>query len=137
MKWDNLLIKGWHRDAPMRNLVAMYLEREDPEFDQWDQIRRFPKAWEYPMTARVFVARYIPKLSARLFDNPKDATYWLMLHGDKVKRQSNPADGESRRRDVAEIRSTVNHNAASRKIRIKYNANWDAHKLSEQWGKCK
>jgi hypothetical protein len=139
MKWDNLLIKGWHRDAPMRNLVAMYLKDEILEFDQWNEIRRFPKSWEYPMAARVFVARYIPKLSERLFDKPEGVNYWLMLNGDKIKRLPTNCgtDKNKLKEDVSEIRMGQALAQRLRQFSKKDNDRYDAYKLSEQWGKCK
>lgn len=140
MKWDSILIKGWHKDVQMRSLVTMYLKdlgEEEFTDEQFAEMRRFPKPWEQTTSARVFVARYIPKLSARLFDHPKDANFWLMMDGDKVNRQKSPADSVSRRQEVQEITQSQRHDAADKKRTSERTDLYSSHSRSGQWNVCK
>lgn len=102
-------------------------------------VRRFPRKWELSMAAMVFVARYIPKLSERLFDYPKDANYWLMLNGDKIKRLAtkNGSDKAKFDADVAEIRRGQSLEKRLHRISNKDVAKYDSHKISFQWNVCK
>ena len=140
MKWDSILIKGWGKDVQMRSLVTMYLKdfgEEKFTDEQFAEIRRFPTPWEQTTSARVFVARYIPKLSARLFDHPKDASYWLMLNGDKVNRQKSPADSVSLRQDIQEINQSQRQDAADKKRTSERMELYASHRPSGQWNLCK
>lgn len=137
MKWDSILINGWSKDSRMGYLLDKFMAAV-PDADL-RLVRRFPRKWELSMVAKVFVARYIPKLSARLFDHPKDASYWLMLNGDRVKRlpTKNGADKAKLAADVAEIRSSMRLDKRLHRLSNKDGAKYDSHKLSYQWKVCK
>jgi hypothetical protein len=85
------------------------------------------------------VARYIPKLSEKLWDNPKDALFWLMINGDKITRLGtrNGSDKRKLSQDINEIRSSkilarkINHYSKEQ------NDIWAVNRRSEQWAVCK
>ena len=137
MKWDSILIKGWGKDVQMRSLVTMYMKDFGEQQSPFSDLRRFPHMWDTTLSARVFVARYIPKLSAKLWDSPQDAQFWLMMHGDKVNRQNNPADSVSLRQDIQEIKQSQRKDAADKKRTSERMELYASHRPSGQWNVCK
>jgi hypothetical protein len=137
LAWDSLLIKGWSAESRMGSLLDMY--RTDYPNVDLRKVRRFPCKWELTISARVFVARYIPKLSEKLWDNPKDALFWLMMNGDKITRLEthNGSDKRKLHQDINEIRSSqilagkINHYSKEQ------NDIWAVNRRSEQWAVCK
>jgi hypothetical protein len=93
--------------------------------------------WDTSLSARVFVARYIPKLSAKLWDSPQDAQYWLMINGDKINRQDNPADAESRRKDINLIQKSLRDDKKAIAGKAERKDLYAAHRPSGQWNVCK
>ena len=93
--------------------------------------------WDTTLSARVFVARYIPKLSAKLWDSPQDAQFWLMMHGDKVNRQDNEADAESRRKDINLIKKSMREDKKAIAGKAERKDLYSAHRPSGQWNVCK
>lgn len=137
LAWDALLIKGWDKDVRMQSLIDMYAQDFTEQQSPFSQLRRFPYMWDTTLSARVFVARYIPKLSEKLWDSPKDAQFWLMMNGDKVNRQNNPADAESRRKDINLIHKSQRDDAKARDGKAKRSKLYAEHRPSGQWNVCK
>jgi hypothetical protein len=110
-----------------------FTEQQSP----FSELRRFPYMWDLGLSARVFVARYIPRLSEKLWDSPKDAQFWLMMHGDKVNRQDNAADAESRRKDINLIKKSLRDDKKSKEGKAERKELYAAHRPSGQWNVCK
>lgn len=134
LAWDSILIKGWSADSKMGSLMDMYVI-DHPSAELW-LLRRFPRKWELTITARVFVARYIPKLSERLWDK-KEVLFWLMMIGDRVNRQKCESDKIINKSDIAEIRKSIRADAKAKKTAIKIRELYLAHTPSGQWNVCK
>ena len=137
LAWDALLIKGWGKDVRMQSLVDMYKKDFTEQQSPFSELRRFPYMWDTSLSARVFVARYIPKLSAKLWDSPKDVQFWLMMNGDKVNRQDNPADAESRRKDINLIQKSQRDDKKAIAGKVERKDLYAAHRPSGQWNICK
>jgi hypothetical protein len=137
LAWDSLLIKGWGKDVRMQSLVDMYKKDFTEQQSPFSELRRFPYMWDLGLSARVFVARYIPNLSAKLWDSPQDAQFWLMMHGDKVNRQDNAADAESRRKDINLIKQSMREDKKAIAGKAERKELYAAHRPSGQWNVCK
>jgi hypothetical protein len=135
MKWDSLLLKGWYNETRMGNLMDMY-RADHPESDLW-LLRRFPRKWELNISARVFVARYIPKLSEKLWNEDKDIQFWLMMHGDSCNRQAGPKDLWAMRVDEKERRQAQSNVKKSAKENDKVESLYSSHRRSDQWNVVK
>jgi hypothetical protein len=137
LAWDALLIKGWGKDVRMQSLIDMYKKDFTEQQSSFSELRRFPYMWDLGLSARVFVARYIPKLSTKLWDSPQDAQYWLMMNGDKVNRQDNAADAESRRKDINLIKQSMREDKKAIAGKAERKELYAAHRPSGQWNVCK
>lgn len=138
LTWDSILLKGWATDAPIRNLIWML----DLDFKQdiiYKEVRRFPQAIFKKMGTRVFVARYLPKLSEKLWDDVKqsDILFWLMMHGEKLSVEKKPTDAKKfreesymRKQTSKKIVQAITKNVAISKL-------YASHRRTEQWSTCK
>ena len=135
LAWDSLLIKGWDKDSRMGSLMDMYVI-DHPDEELW-LLRRFPRKWELTLTARVFIARFIPKLSQKLWDNPKDVLFWLMMNGDSVKRQKTVFDNIRNKKDINEIKKSIRLDEKNKRFVVERDELYKKHRASSQWDICK
>lgn len=135
MAWDSILLKGWSKEPIMGILLDMYCI-DYPDVDLW-LLRRFPRKWELNTPAKVFVARYIPKLSDKLWNGDKDIQFWLMMNGDTCNRQKDPADKWATRADTRERVQSRSNVRKKEKSRAAVHNLYSSYRRSNQWSVCK
>jgi hypothetical protein len=103
--WDKLLYDGWKQNVPMGNLFVM-MKMDYPNIEV-DRLRRIPDKihYKYAKTVCVFVAKFLPKLSEKLFDgiSKEDFLFYLFLNGDKIDTQFSASDFIKSRAEVSTL----------------------------------
>jgi hypothetical protein len=135
MAWDSLLIKGWHNESRMGNLVDMY--KIDGHTVDFLSLRRFPHQWDLLSPTKVFVARYIPALSEKLWNEDKDIMFWLMMRGDNCNRQEHPSDAKAVAADRRERVRTCANIVKKQKDTARVCEMFAKYRKSNQWSVVK
>jgi hypothetical protein len=133
MTWDNILVKGWFADAPMGNLMAMFWDQHPRTVDA-TQIRRFPVGRSSKITARRFVAAYIPALSNRLWDGATKGDVLFSLLSSTVDARRDAADKRAYDAEEAARKESLALDSTTHLQKYNQRVKRESYGRNNQWG---
>lgn len=83
--WDACLIKTWRNAGTVEDVFSMFSSVTKTLVSEHELLRAPPKVLHPKIGIRVFVARYLPKISDWLWDKPKEKDVELLKKLSKSK----------------------------------------------------